>query len=282
MDPTRPRLNQDPLTPAEIALRVEAGGVAKAHLATGPTLVLALLAGAFIALGALLSTIVLTDSGLGYGPARMLGGVAFSLGLVLVVVAGAELFTGNALLVMAWADHKVSTRRLLRNWSLVYLGNFAGAALTALVVHLAGLHGFCGGRVGQTALAIATTKAGLAWGPAFFRGVLCNALVCLAVWMGFSARTTWDKVVCVVFPVSAFVAAGMEHSIANMYFLPAGMLEQGGAYGALTWRAFLLGNLVPVTLGNMIGGAGMVGLVYWFIYLRKSESAVEEKSKPLA
>lgn len=262
------RLDMDPHTPAEMAAKVERGGVAKARLDAGRTLLLAVLAGAFIGLGAMLSTVALTESGLGFGPARLLGGAAFSLGLILVVVAGAELFTGNALIVLAWAERKVTTAALLRNWALVYAGNFAGAALTALAVHGAGLGGLAGGKVGQTALSIATAKAGLAWGPAFLRGALCNALVCLAVWMAFSARTTTDKVLCIAFPVTAFVAAGLEHSIANMYFLPAGMMIQGGAFGALTWKAFLWGNLLPVTLGNLFGGSGMVGLVYWYVYLR--------------
>jgi formate/nitrite transporter len=270
MEPgTEVRLDMAPHTPAEMAAKVASGGVAKARLDAGRTLLLGGLAGAFIGLGALLSTVALTDTGLGFGPSRLLGGAAFSLGLIRVVVAGAELFTGNALIVMAWADRKASTLALLRNGVLVYAGNFAGAALTAAVVHGAGLHGLAAGKVGQTALAIATAKAGLAWGPAFLRGALCNALVCLAVWMAFSARTTTDKLRCIVFPVTAFVAAGLEHSIANMYFLPAGMLVQGGAYGPLTWRAFLWGNLLPVTLGNLLGGSGMVGLVYWYASLRK-------------
>ncbi len=262
------RVEMDPHTPAEMAGKVEAGGVAKAALDPGRTIVLGILAGAFIGLGAMFYTVAVTETGLGYGPTRVLGGVAFSLGLVLVVVSGAELFTGNNLIVMAWADRRVSTRALLRNWGLVYLGNFIGAFLTALGVHLSGMHALAGGKVGQTALAVATTKGTLAFGPAFVRGVLCNALVCLAVWMGFSARTTTDKVLCILLPVTAFVATGMEHSIANMYFLPAGLLVQGSA-GPLTWGGTLVRNLVPVTLGNLLGGAAMVGLVYWFIYLRK-------------
>ena len=259
----------DPYTPAEMAERGEAGGAAKARLDFGRTFALGVLAGAFIGLGALFSTVVGTETGLGYGPTRLLMGLAFALGLILVVVGGAELFTGNNLIVMAWAERRVTTFALLRNWVIVYAGNFAGAAATAFGVHLSGIHSLGSGKVGQTALAIAVTKVSLTWGQAFFRGVFCNALVCLAVWLSFSARSTTDKILCIIFPITAFVATGFEHSIANMYFVPVGLLMEGGAGGSITWSAFVLRNLVPVTLGNVVGGGAMVGLVYWFIYLRK-------------
>jgi formate/nitrite transporter len=258
----------DPYTPAEMAARVEAGGVAKAKLDGGRTLVLAVLAGAFIALGALFSTVVGTDAALGYGPTRALMGLAFSLGLVLVMVGGAELFTGNNLIVIAWAEGKVTTAELLRSWIIVYLGNFVGAAATALGAHVSGVHHLAGGKVGQLALAAATAKVGLTWTEAFARGVFCNALVCLAVWLGFSARSTTDKVLCVVFPISAFVAVGFEHCVANMYVIPLGLLLQGAGGGPITWSGFFAQNLVPVTLGNVVGGAGMVGGVYWYVYQR--------------
>jgi formate/nitrite transporter len=252
-----------------MAERVEAGGVAKAALDLPTMLALAVLAGAFIGLGALASTIAGTATGLGYGPTRVLSGVAFSLGLILVVVGGAELFTGNTLIVMAWAAGRVTTASLLRSWAIVYAGNFLGAAATAVGVYLSGVHELGGGQVANAALAIATAKASLGFTEAFFRGVFCNALVCLAVWLGFSARTTTDKILCVIFPVTAFVAAGFEHSVANMYLIPMGMLLQGGASGPLGWGGFLVGNLLPVTLGNIAGGSAMVGLAYWFVFLRK-------------
>lgn len=258
------RLMLDPYTPAEMALRVEAGGVAKAALPAGRAFALAVLAGAFVGLGALLSTLAGTDTGLGYGPTRLLAGIAFSLGLILVVVGGAELFTGNALLVMAWAEGKVGTAALLRNWLVVYLGNFAGALATAFGVYRSGVMGLGSGRITVTAVAIAQSKVALGWEQAFLRGVFCNALVCLAVWLGFSARTTTDRILCVIFPITAFVAAGFEHSIANMYFLPLGHWLGGGLDGAACLR-----NLVAVTLGNVAGGALLVGALYWFIYLRK-------------
>lgn len=263
-----PKPTFDPFTPAEMAQRLEAGGVAKAQLDAGRTLALAVLAGAFIGLGGMISTLATTHSTLGFGPTRLLAGITFSLGLILVVVGGAELFTGNTLIVMAWAEGRVSLIRLLRNWALVYAGNFVGAALTAGGLVLAGFPDLDGGAVGQAALASATAKVGLGFGAAFFKGVFCNALVCLAVWLCFSARSTLDKVVCIVFPITAFVAAGFEHSVANMYALPLGWLIQGPE-GAIT-GASILRNLVPVTLGNVMGGSMMVGLAYWFIYLRKT------------
>lgn len=258
----------DPYTPAQMAARVEAGGVAKAALPASKTLALGVLAGAFVGLGAELSTVVATDHGLGFGPSRLLVGLAFSLGLVLVLVAGAELFTGNALLVIARAQGRVSTRAVLRNWALVYLGNLVGAIVTALGMRWAGLHDLDGGAVGRTAVAAATAKVSLGWVEAFARGVFCNALVCLAVWLSFSARSTTDRILCIVGPVTAFVAMGLEHSIANLFAIPYAMLVQGGLAAPLTLEAFVLCNLVPVTLGNVVGGSLMVGLVYWFVYLR--------------
>lgn len=260
----------DPYTPAEMAGRVEAGGVAKATMEAPRMLALAILAGAFIGLGAAVSTIATTDTGLGFGPTRVLAGLTFSLGLVLVLVGGAELFTGNALIVIALADRKITPLALLRNWGIVYVGNFIGASATAYGLYLSGIHKLAGGKVGATALAIAHAKVSLSFTEAFMRGVFCNALVCLAVWLCFSARTTTDKVLCIVFPVTAFVAAGFEHSIANMYFIPMGMFLEGTT--ALGWADCLVGNLLPVTLGNVAGGSLMVGLAYWFIYLRKRPS----------
>jgi formate transporter len=271
-----------PLPPA-MAARASDAGVAKAGLDRTRTFVLAVLAGAFIALGAMFATVVTAGAeDLPFGLTRLAGGVVFCLGLVLVVVAGAELFTGNNLIVMAWADRRITTGRLLRNWAIVYAGNLVGAVATAVLVFAAGQYEFGGGNVGLNALAIAETKTSLGWGQAVALGVLCNALVCLAVWLTYSARTVTDKVVAVLFPISAFVAAGFEHSVANMYFLPLGLLiKQNGSdsfwqatgasaadYGDLTWTASALDNLVPVTLGNIVGGAVMVGLVYWLVYGR--------------
>lgn len=264
MDPSIKAVGIDAYTPAQIALRVENAGVAKVNLALVPTMILAVLAGAFIAFGAMFYTLVVTGSELGFGPTRLLGGIAFSLGLILVIVAGAELFTGNNLIVMAWADRRVTHTQLLRNWILVYLGNFAGAGATAVFVAASGILEMNAGAVGETAGAIASAKLDLAPMEALTRGILCNALVCLAVWLCFAARSVTDKVLAVVFPIAAFVGLGFEHSVANMYVIPVAMLADLVPDNI---SAFAM-NLAVVTLGNIIGGAVLVALVYWLIYRR--------------
>jgi formate transporter len=272
----------DALPPREIARKAEEVGCAKTGMSAANTFALAVLAGAFIAMGAMFATTVTAGGGaLPFGVSRLLGGVAFSVGLILVVVAGAELFTGNNLIVMAWAGRKVSTRRLLRNWVLVYAGNFAGALATAGILFIGKQYTFGKGAVGEQALSIATAKTSLGFVQALALGALCNALVCLAVWLSYSARSVADKVLAIVPPIAAFVAAGFEHSVANMYFIPMGLLVRSdAAFSAghpvqgiehLTWGRFLFANLLPVTIGNVIGGAVMVGAIYWFIYLRGQE-----------
>ena len=268
------------LLPAEMARKAEQIGVTKAGQDGLTTFALAVLAGAFIALGAMFATTTLAGSAtLPYGVARLLAGVAFSLGLILVVVAGAELFTGNNLISMAWASRRVSTARMLRNWAIVYAGNFAGAIATAALVYYSKQYTFGHGEVGETALTIGATKTGLGFGQAIALGALCNALVCLAVWLCYSARTTTDKILAIIPPIAAFVAAGFEHSVANMYFIPLALfVKQDQAFTAtiakppdtstLTWGRFVGANLVPVTIGNVVGGAVMVGAIYWFVYLR--------------
>jgi formate transporter len=275
-------LTIDPYAPAEMAGRAQAVGVAKAQLDLINTLTLAVLAGAFIAIGAQLATIVGIDSALGYGPTLLLVGLAFSVGLILVVIAGAELFTGNTLITMAWLGRKVTSRQLARNWSLAYLGNFAGALGTVALVYYAGQWALGGNRVGVAAVSIASAKVELSFIEAVARGILCNAMVNLAVWLCLSARSNVDKIFAIIPPIAGFVASGFEHSIANMYFIPMGILlkdkapviETGGrAPGTsdnLNWGAFFWDNLIPVTLGNIIGGGLMVAAVYWLVYLRKS------------
>jgi formate/nitrite transporter len=262
----------DAFAPREIARQVETIGVAKARLPLLTMSLLAVLAGAFIGLGALFFTLVRSDPTLGFAFAQILGGVAFSLGLILVVVAGAELFTGNNLLAMAWAGRRITTGELLRNWAVVALGNLVGAVGLAALVVLSGQGSLNGGAVGETYMQIAAAKVELPFWTAFFRGVLCNVLVCMAVWMAIAGRSVTDKVVAIVFPISAFVAAGFEHSIANMYFIPVAMFLQWSGAVAEGWPLItlggFLGNLVPVILGNLAGGSLLVGLVYWLIYLR--------------
>ena len=262
----------DAYAPREIAQRVESVGVAKARLATLPLLMLGVLAGAFIGLGALFFALVKSDATLGFAASQVLGGVVFSLGLLLVVVAGAELFTGNNLLAMAWADGKISSAEVLRNWVLVGLANFAGAAGLAVLVFASGHTDMNGGAVGRTVVKLALAKQELSPGAAFFRGVLCNVLVCMAVWMAMAGRSVVDKAVAIVFPISAFVAAGFEHSIANMYLMPLAMLlqqagvAQAGA-GVVTWSG-MAANLAAVIAGNLLGGSVLVGLTYHVIYRR--------------
>lgn len=272
--------------PPEIALVCEAAGTAKAQRHAISLLVLGLLAGAFIAFGALFMTVVMTGSeGLPWGLVRLAGGVVFSLGLILVIIGGAELFTGDSLMVVAYASGRISMRSLLRAWLLVYVGNIIGAIGTAALVFLSGHYGFAGSAVGSTALAIASAKAGLPTIPLFFLAVLCNVLVCLAVWMSFAAHSVAGKVMVIVPPIAAFVAAGFEHSIANLYLLPYGLAIKGLA-GPEFWTAIgksaadyptltvanALHNIAVSTVGNLIGGSLLVGIVYWFVHLRPRPS----------
>ena len=290
----------DTIVPSEMARRAEQTGVRRASMDVLSIFVLSLLAGAFISFGAIFATTVTAGSitigpagdgaamtaALPYGITRLLTGLVFSVGLIMVVVGGAELFTGNTLLIMAWASRKVTTRAVLLNWVVAFTGNCIGTIGTAALVFLSTQYTFGNGAVGLVALNTANSKAALAFVPALTLGILCNALVCVAVWMCFSARTTIDRVVTVVPPIAAFAAAGFEHSIANAYFLPIGLFIKSGApdsfwasigktaadFPALTWSNFLIGNMLPVTIGNIIGGSLMVGAVYWFVYLRTART----------
>ncbi len=282
----------DALPPAQMARQAEKVGVTKAGMGAANMFALAVLAGAFIALGAIFATTVSAGgTDLPYGIVRLLSGLAFSLGLILVIVAGAELFTGNNLIVMAWASRRVSTARVLRNWAIVYAGNFVGAIGTAGILYAGKQYEFGKGVVGEQAVAIATGKTNLGFVQAIALGAFCNALVCLAVWLCYSARTTTDKVIAIVPPIAAFVAAGFEHSVANMFFIPMGLfVKANDAFMAahpgppgvehLTWGRFLGANLLPVTIGNIIGGALMVGAIYWFVYLRDEAPASAAAAQP--
>ncbi len=250
--------SHDDYRPARIAELMEVAGMAKAALPLRQMFVLAMLAGAFIGFGAAAYTVTMTGADASYGPARILGGLVFSLGLILVIVGGAELFTGNALMVMAAVDGKITPRALFRNWAIVYLGNLVGAVGLAIAF---GFTGLLDGPMGATALKIAETKAALPPLEAFARGALCNALVCLAVWLTFAARTVTGKILAILWPITGFVALGLEHSIANMFFFP-----QGWAAGATASAAGALANLFWVTLGNILGGAGGVALAYRFAF----------------
>jgi len=297
----------DAFPPAKMAARMEDVGVNKAKLNVWTMFALGILAGAFIGTGAIFATTVgaggiaikaadgaaAFSTGPPYGVVRLLSGLVFCLGLIAVVVAGAELFTGNTLIVMAYASRKVSTLALLRNWGIVYLGNLVGSILTALVMAVSKQFAFGSGAIGLNALNIANSKCGLDFGQAIALGIMCNALVCLAVWLCSSARSTTDKILAIIFPITCFVAAGFEHSIANMYFIPIGLFIKAWApeafwtaigktaadFGNLTWYAFFIKNLLPVTIGNIIGGSGFIGLVYWFCYLRPQKVVEVAKEK---
>jgi formate/nitrite transporter len=273
----------DAFPPPEMAERMENVGVKKAALDFWSMFALAVLAGAFIGLGAEFCTLVITDSGLGFGLNKLLGGLVFSLGLILVVIAGAELFTGNNLIVMAWVSRKLTLGQLMRNWVIVYFGNLAGSLGTAMLMYLTRQWAFADYHVGATALNIAAAKVNLSFTEGLTRGILCNALVCLAVWLCLSGRSVVDKIMAIVFPITAFVASGFEHSIANMYFIPMGLLlrEEHQVVAAagkvvgdlvnLNLQGFIE-NLVSVTTGNVFGGGFMVAVVYWFIYRRPREA----------
>ena len=262
----------DAFSPPEIGARVESIGVAKARLPLLQMVLLGVLAGAFIGLGALGFTLVASDATLPFAVRRVLGGVVFSLGLILVVVAGAELFTGNNLLVMAWADGRLSTIEVLRNWVVVAASNLLGAVAVACLMVLSGHPSMNAGAVGETYLRIAEGKTSLSFTTAFASGVLCNVLVCLAVWMAIAGRSVVDKAVAIVFPITVFVAAGFEHSVANMYFIPAALLLKATGWTSVAAEhvtlAGFVGNLVPVILGNLAGGSVLVALVYYVIYRR--------------
>jgi len=290
----------DSLLPAEMASRAEYLGVRKAEMPFFTMLMLSILAGAFISLGAIFATTVsaggmpvtaadgsaVFSTAFPYGVTRLLAGLVFCLGLILVIVGGAELFTGNNLIIMAWASRKVTTRALLRNWVIVYAGNFIGSIGTVVLMFFSKQYTFGADAVGIAALKIAIAKCQLGFLQAIALGILCNGLVCLAVWLSFSARTTLDKIASIIFPITAFVAAGFEHSIANMYFVPYALFVKMfdpafvekvavkvPGLESLTWEAFFINNLIPVTIGNIIGGGVLVAFIYWVVFLRSRKES---------
>jgi formate transporter len=270
--PPPPIFNLQAYSPAEIKEAVEKVGVKKANLPPLASLMLAVVAGGGVGFGAVYFAVVASDPTLGFATTRVLGGLVFTLGLTLVMVGGAELFTGNNLIVMAWASGNVSTATMLRNWTIVWFGNLIGALGLVVLIYLAGHFEMNEGRIATAVLNIAVAKIRPDTTTLFFRGVLCNVLVCAAVWLAYAGRSVTDKIVAVILPVSAFVAAGFEHCVANMYFLPSAWLlvRTGHAPAGFDVSpitvAGIVHNLVPVTLGNVVGGAGFVGVIYWAIY----------------
>ena len=275
----------DAFPPPKIAERTVEAGISKANLDFWTLFTLSILAGAFIALGGVFSTTVTAgaEGNIYFGLIKLLGGVTFCLGLILVVVAGAELFTGNNLIIMAFVSGKVTVKQLLRNWTIVYIGNFVGAIATAGIMILCRRYQVGQGIIWLNALNIAHAKCGKPFIDLVALGVMCNALVCLAVWLCLGARSITDKILSILFPISAFVAAGFEHCVANMYFIPVALFVKEWApqsfwslvgktladFTDLTWQNFFFVNLIPVTIGNIIGGAFLVGFVYWIAYRRK-------------
>ncbi|QFU23325.1 formate transporter FocA [Shewanella eurypsychrophilus] len=273
----------DASTPAVTAKKVEDAAVVKVNRDTISTLLLAITAGVFIGL-AFVFYIAVTAGGsaLPYGLNKLIGGLCFSLGLMLVVILGGELFTSTVLTIIAKASNRVSTLAVLRNWTLVYLGNFIGAMLLVGLMISAKHYEAGHGLIGLGYLQSAQAKLQYTFGQAFTLGIMCNVMVCLAVWMAYAGRTVTDKLLAVVLPVAMFVAAGFEHCIANMFLIPMAIITKLVAtpefwanagvdpslFADLTWSQFLLHNLVPVTLGNIVGGAIFVGLTYWFVYRR--------------
>lgn len=268
----------DAFTPAEVAERVKTVGVDKANMSIIPLVILSLMAGAFISFAAMYYTVVMTGAGDAYGMARLTGGLVFALGFILVVIAGAELFTGNTLVVMAYAKGQVSFASLMRNWGIVYVGNLIGALTTVYLVYLSGYLSDGSYGVGVTAIKAGLIKVDHSMTEAFVRGLLCNVLVCLSSWMVYASRSVTDKVMAVLFPISGFVAMGFEHSVANMYMIPIAMIAAtdqaivaAGNFDATQLATLdfsgLMGNLIPVTLGNIVGGAGFVAMTYYLVYV---------------
>ena len=268
----------DCLAPAAIEAKTEAAGVTKANLPVAKAFVLAMFAGAFIAFGGLFFTVFLSDSTLGWGAQRVVGGLCFCLGLVLVLICGAELFTGNSLMVCALKSKKITLAQMLKAWLVVWVGNFVGALFIVFLVYMAGIYKLNGEAVANSMVSVAAGKVTIDWVTIFFRGILCNIFVCLAVWIGTAGKTVVDKVVGILLPIAAFVACGFEHCVANMYFLPMGAVMHACGYGVDVAGADALNvagiafNLSAATLGNIVGGAVLIALGYWFIYAKKSQA----------
>ncbi len=295
-------LRRDAYSPQQTARIVKKKALIRARLTVSQTFILSILAGIYVALGAQFATFVTSDSTLHFGATALIAGIVFSLGLILVETAGAELFTGNNLNIVGYLSNIITTRELLRIWMIVYIGNFFGGLIMVFLMLKTHQWEFFHSMVGAKALIIAHKKVNLTFTEAFTRGVLCNALVCLNVWLCYSSQNLADKILSVIFPIGGFVASGFEHCVANMYFIPMGVaLRENPSVVAvaekmtghtldlsrLTWNGFLINNLIPVTLENIVGGVFLIGAVFWFIYLRphisylsiniKSDSDQEKK-----
>ncbi|KKO19401.1 MAG: formate/nitrite transporter family protein [Candidatus Brocadia sp.] len=273
----------DAYSPPQIAARIDRVALVKAKLSPSQTFMLSILAGSYLALGAQFATLVISDSTLHLGLTSLIEGIVYSLGFILAIIGGAEVFTGNCLIIMGYVSKRITTRELLSNWIISYTGNFIGCLLMVCWMYKSQQWEFFNHMVGAKALLIAHKKVNLSFMNAFARGVLCNALICLAVWLCFSGRSVADKVISIIFPIGGFVASGFEQCVSNMYYIPTGIvLRKNEAIIAasekmtgkpldlshLTWKGFLINNLIPVTLGNIVGGVVLIGIIFWFVYLR--------------
>lgn len=277
-----PRQSDNPISSAAIFESASAASVLKSTLPFPRMFILSILAGMYIGFGGILFLVtgVGIQDTVPYGIGKLLQGLSFCLGLILVVVGGAELFTGNTLMVIPLLEKKISMLSLLRNWGVVYTGNFIGSFLLAVLVFFSRMQTIASGQFGELIIAVANKKVGYGFLQAFVLGILCNILVCLAVWMAYSAKNTTGKILAILFPITAFIAAGFEHSVANMFLVPIGLLIKwfdASAYPSiittnLTLLNFLVKNLIPVTLGNIVGGSGFVGLAYFLAYRTKSRT----------
>ena len=273
----------DAYSPQKIAARIDAVTAVKAKDSKAATFWLGVNAGVFIALGAQFATLIMSDSGLHPGLTAVVAGTVFCLGLIMVVVAGAELFTGNCMIFIGYMEKRISTKRIFDHWNLSLIGNFVGSLIVVVFIYKAHQFEFYDYMVGAKALLIANKKVNLTFPAAFSKAVLCNAMVCMAVWVCFSARNVADKIMTLCFPIAGFVASGFEHLVANMYFIPMGIFLKGNTEVVaaaermagktldltnLTWKGFFVLNQFPVLLGNVFGGVVLAGLAFWFIYLR--------------
>lgn len=272
--------------PNEIAVALRESGRKKTQLSLDRMFILGILAGVYIGFGAQLATTVSMDLApiVGVGLSNLISGGAFSVGLMLVVLGGAELFTGNNLIWLSFLSRRSKATAVFRNWATVFLGNFVGSMLLAILIFVGGFYTIGGNALGIRALTIANGKVNIGFIQLVARGIVCNWLVCLAVWIATSAEDTTGKILACFFPIMTFVASGFEHSIANMFFIPMGILlkgvpnlvsQAGLNIEYLTWTGFLTRNLVPVTIGNIIGGGFFVATLYWYVYLRPEARALD-------
>lgn len=276
-------IKPDALGPAAVETKTEGLGVGKVNMATGQAFVLSILAGMFIGMGGMFMLLIKSDASLGFVASQLLGGLCFCLGLFLVITAGAELFTGNCLMICGKLSDKYSWGKMLKSWLIVFVGNLVGALILVGLLYFAGYWSMNGNGVGDAMITVACSKISPAWSVLFFKGIMCNFLVCLAVWVGFASRTIVDKFFAVLLPITAFVACGFEHCVANMFFLPMGFVMKlsGFAYaGNANIDVLTLGgicyNISAATLGNIVGGAIFVGLMYWLAYAKKNKKADAE------